>query len=73
MDKLLKILKMVVDVAFKWLIDRVEFVDKLFKLLKMVVDVAFKWLIDKVEFVDKLFKLAVVARSGLFGLDQVYL
>ncbi len=33
---------MVVRVAFKLLIDKVEFVDKLFKLVNMVVDVAFK-------------------------------
>jgi hypothetical protein len=31
----------VVDVAFKLLIDKIEFVDKLFKLLNIVLDVVF--------------------------------
>ena len=63
-DRLFKLLNMVVDVAFKfeidvvWLfIDNVEFVDKLFKLLNTVVDVAFKLFIDSVELVDNEFKL----------------
>ena len=47
---------MVVEVAFKLLIDNIEFVDKLFKLLNIVVDVVFKLLIDNIEFVDKLVK-----------------
>jgi hypothetical protein len=38
----LVLFKIVVDVAFKLLIDNVELVDKLFKLLKIVVDVLFK-------------------------------
>ncbi len=41
----LDLLNIVVDVAFKLLIDNVQFVDKLFKLLKIVVDVVFKLLI----------------------------
>ncbi len=48
------------DVAFKLLIDNIEFVDKLFKRLNMVVDVAFKLLIDNIELVDKLFKFVIV-------------
>ena len=32
------LLKVVVDVLFKLLIDNIEFVDRLFKLLKVVVD-----------------------------------
>jgi hypothetical protein len=43
----------VVDVAFKLLIDNIEFVDKLFKLLNIVVDVVFKLFTDNVELVDK--------------------
>jgi hypothetical protein len=49
-DKLFKLLNIVVDVAFKLLIDNIEFVDKLFKLLNIVVDVLFKLLIDNIEF-----------------------
>ena len=37
-----KLLNIVVEVAFKLLIDNVEFVDKLFKLVNIVVYVAFK-------------------------------
>ena len=58
-----------VDVLFKLLIDKVEFVDKLFKLVNIVFDVVFKLLIDNVELVDKLFKFVTVAyvvKSGLF-------
>ena len=46
-----------VDVAFKLLIDNIEFVDKLFKLLNIVVDVVFKLLIDNIDDVEKLLKL----------------
>jgi hypothetical protein len=49
-DKLFKLLLIVVVVVVKLLIDIVELVDKLFKLLKMVVDVAFKLLIDDIVF-----------------------
>jgi hypothetical protein len=38
-------LNIVIDVAFKLLIDNVEFVDNEFKLLNIVVDVLFKLLI----------------------------
>ena len=65
------LLKVVVDVLFKLLIDNIEFVDRLFKLLKIVVDVVCKLLIDYIEVVDKLFKLVVGAypdKSGLFGI-----
>ena len=58
-----------VDVEFKLLIDKVEFVDKLFKLLNIVFYVEFKLFIDNIEFVDKLFKFVFVAytvKSGLF-------
>ena len=57
-----------VDVAFKLLIDNIEFVDNAFKLLNIVVDVAFKLFIDNVELVDKLFKLIVVAYTVKSGL-----
>ncbi len=75
-DNEFKLSNIVVDVAFKLLIDdielvnkllidNIEFVDKLFTLLKIVVDIAFKLLIDNVEVVDNEFKLlnivAVVA------------
>jgi hypothetical protein len=54
-DKLFKLLNIVVGVAFK-----------LFKLLNIVVDVVFKLLIDNVELVDKLFKLLnIVVESML--------
>ncbi len=64
----LVLLNNVVYIAFKVLIDNVEFVDNEFRLDKVelpvkefiilnnVVDVAFKSLIDNVQFVDKLFK-----------------
>jgi hypothetical protein len=54
-----KLLNVVVDVAFKLLIDYVELVDNEFKLGNIVVDVAFKLLIDNVELVDNEFKLLV--------------
>jgi hypothetical protein len=40
-----KLANIVVEVAFKLLIDNVELVDNEFKLLNIVVDVAFKLLI----------------------------
>ena len=43
-----------VDVKFKLLIDKVEFVDKLFKLVNIVFDVVVKLLIDNIDDVDKL-------------------
>ncbi len=46
MDNEFKLLNIVVDVAFKLLINNLELVEKLFKLLKIVVDVAFKLFID---------------------------
>ena len=46
-DRLFKLVNIVVEVLFKLLIDNVEFVDKL--------------LIDNIELVDKLFKLVVNA------------
>ncbi len=55
-----------VDVAFKLLIDNIEFDDKLFKLLNIVVDVAFKLLIDNIEFDDKLFKLLNIVVDAAF-------
>ena len=60
-ERLFKLLNVVVDVAFKLLINNIELVEKLFKLLKIVVDVLFKLLIDNIELVDKLFKLLFVA------------
>ena len=52
-DKLFKLLNIVVDVAFILLIDVVwPFINP-----KYVVDVAFKLFIDNIEFFDKLFKL----------------
>ncbi len=74
-DNEFQLLKVVVDVAFKLLIDIIEFVDKLFKLLNVLVDVAFKLLIDSTEFVDKLFKLVISAnpdKSGLFGIALLF-
>ena len=56
-DRLFKLLNIVVDVALILLIDNVELVDRLFKLLKIVVDVAFKLFIDNIELVDNEFKL----------------
>jgi hypothetical protein len=49
-DKLFKLLKIVVDVLFNLFIDNVELVDNEFKLLNIVVDVAFKLLIDDIVF-----------------------
>ncbi len=42
-DRLFKLLKVVVDVAFKLFIDNIELVDNEFKLLNVVVDVLFKF------------------------------
>ncbi len=39
---------MVVDVAFKSVIDNIELVDNEFKILKMVVDVLFKLVIENI-------------------------
>ncbi len=60
-DKLFKLLKMVVDVVFKLLVNNVEFVDKLFKLFKVVVDVACRLDIFNAENEDTLFKFESVA------------
>jgi hypothetical protein len=74
----------VVDVAFKLLIDNIEFVDKLFKLFtdnvelldkpltypNNVVDVAFKLFTDNVELVDKLIKSVVNANIDILLLDD---
>ncbi len=49
-DKLFKLLKIVVDVLINLLIDNIELVDKLFNLLNIVVVVAFKLLIDDIVF-----------------------
>ena len=57
-----------VDVAFKLLIDRVEFEDNEFKLLNIVDDVVFKLLIDRVEFVDNEFKLVNIVDDVVFKL-----
>ena len=43
---------MVVDVAFKLLMDKIEPVDNELILVNNVVEVAFKLLIDKIELVD---------------------
>jgi hypothetical protein len=67
-DKLFKLLLIVVVVVVKLLIDIVELVDKLFKLLKMVVDVVFNLFIDNVELVDKLFKLLKMVVDVAFKL-----
>jgi hypothetical protein len=47
-------LDIVVDDAFKLLVDHVEFVYKEFKMEYIIVHDAFKLLIDIVKFVDKL-------------------
>ena len=57
-----------VDVAFKLLIDKVEFVDKLFKLVNIVYEVLFRLVIDKVDALDKLFKLVNIVVDVLFKL-----
>ena len=62
MDNKFKLVKMVVDVAFKLLIFNIEFVEILFKLVNNVVDVAFKLFIDD----DKLFILFVFSLSCIF-------
>ncbi len=51
-DKPFKLLTIVVDVALKLLIDKVEFCDNEFKVLIIVVDVIFKLLILNNEFCD---------------------
>jgi hypothetical protein len=71
-DKLFKLLNIVVEVLFKLLIDNVELVDKLFKLLNIVVEVLFKLLIDNVELVDKLLTFVVDANTGSVDtLDEI--
>jgi hypothetical protein len=60
-DNEFKLLKMVVDVLLKLLIDNDDDDDKLFKLLNIVVDVLLKLLIDIVDDVDKFFKFVFVA------------
>jgi hypothetical protein len=62
-DKLFKLLKIVVDVLFKLFIDNIDDVDKLFKLLNIVVEVLFKLLIDNIDDVDKLLTFVVDANT----------
>jgi hypothetical protein len=59
-DKLFKLLNIVVEISFQFFIDNIELVDKLFNLFNIVVAVFFKVLIDNIELVDKLFKSALM-------------
>ncbi len=59
----------VVDAAFKLLIDNIDDVDKLFKLLNIVVDVLFKLVIYNLELVKKLFKLLNIVVDVVFKLS----
>jgi hypothetical protein len=69
-DNEFKLLKIVVEVLFKLLIDNVDDVDIEFKLLKIVVDVLFKLFIDNVDDVDKLFKFVFVAKVEPFTVND---
>jgi hypothetical protein len=64
----LRLVNIVVDVAFKLFIDNVELVDTELRLVSIVVDVVLMFGMSKYDCEDKLFKFVLVAYTDKLGI-----